>query len=162
MILATHAIIGSTIMKLLPSHPVEGLVLAFASHFVLDALPHWEYHLDSYEYNKKEPLKSVIYLNKKFLGDLVKMGLDGTLGLILSVIMFSGGPPAGGWIVLGAISAMLPDFLQFVYLQIRREPFIILQRLHIWTHSKYRIEKFSFAGIIPQIVIIVLAGAIFW
>lgn len=148
-------------MKLVPRHPVVGLFLAFASHFVLDAIPHWDYHLGSYEYNKKEPLKSVIHLNKKFLGDLVKIGLDGTWGLIFAIILFSG-PPAGGWflIALGAISAMLPDFLQFVYLQIRREPFIILQRLHIWTHSKYKINKLSFTGIIPQIVIIILAGII--
>ena len=151
-------------MKLLPHHPAAGLFLAFASHFVLDALPHWNYYPNSYEYNKKEPLKSVIHLNKKFLGDLVKMGLDGSLGLILSIIMFSGGPPAGGWIwiAFGAISAMLPDFLQFLYLQIRREPFIILQRLHIWAHSKYEFKKLSFAGIIPQIAIIILAGAILW
>lgn len=159
MILTTHAVVGGAIIKFMPHHPAAGLLLAFASHFVLDALPHWDYHLDSYKYNKKYPLKSVIYLNKKFLGDLMKMGLDGTLGLILSIIMFS---PSLPWVALGAISAMLPDFLQFVYLQIRREPFIILQRLHIWTHSKHRIEKFSFAGIISQIVIIILAGAIFW
>jgi len=144
-------------MKLMPYHPAIGLSLAFASHFVLDALPHWDYHLDSYEYNKKDPLKSVIHLNKKFLGDLAKMGLDGTFGLILAIILFS-----GNWflIALGAIGAMFPDFLQFVYLQTRREPFLYLQRFHLWIHTKHEIKKISFAGIIPQIVIIILAGII--
>jgi len=157
MILTTHAVVGGAIMKLMPHHPAIGLFLAFASHFILDAIPHWEYKLSSYDYNKKEPLKSIIHLNKKFLGDLVKMGLDGTFGLIFAIILFS-----GNWFLigLGAIGAMLPDFLQFVYLQIRREPFIALQKFHIWAHSKYEFEKISFAGIIPQIVIIILAGII--
>jgi len=163
MILATHAVVGGAIMKLLPHHPVAGLFLAFASHFALDAIPHWDYShlLKSYDYNEKEPLKSVIHLNKKFLVDLAKMGLDGILGLIFAIILFSG-PPVGGWflIALGAVGAMLPDFLQFVYLQIRREPFLSLQRLHLWTHSKYKIKKISFAGVISQIAIIILAGII--
>lgn len=144
-------------MKLMPHHPVTGLFLAFASHFVLDALPHWDYPLGSYDYNKEDPLKSVIHLNKKFLADLAKMGLDGIFGLILALIMFS---PSLLWVAFGAISAMLPDFLSFLYLQIRREPFITLQRLHLWTHSKYEFEKNSFAGIVSQIVIIILAGII--
>ncbi|MCX6731677.1 MAG: hypothetical protein NTX55_01680 [Candidatus Parcubacteria bacterium] len=154
MILTTHAVVGGAIMKLMPHHPVTGLFLAFASHFVLDALPHWNYHLDSYAYNEKEPLKSVLYFNKKFLADLVKIGLDGTFGLILSVIMFRSSFP---WVALGAISAMFPDFLQFLYLQTRREPFLSLQRFHLWIHTKHEIKKINFAGIISQIAIIVLA-----
>lgn len=152
MILTTHAVVGGAIMKLVSHHPVIGLFLAFGSHFVLDAIPHWDYHLGSYERNKKEPLKSVIHLNKRFLIDLTKMGSDGIFGLILSIIIFSG-PPAGGWIILGVISAMLPDFLQFLYLQIRREPFTSLQRFHGWFHN----QKNNFAGIISQIIIIILA-----
>ena len=161
MILATHAVVGGAIMKLMPHHPVAGLFLAFTSHFVLDAIPHWDYPLGSYEYNEKKPLKSIIYFNKKFLGDLAKMGLDGIFGLIFAIILFSG-PPVGNWflIALGAVGAMLPDFLQFLYFQTRREPFIILQKLHIWAHSKYKTKKLSFAGIISQIAIIVLAGII--
>ena len=41
--LMTHAIVGAAIVGLVPAHPLLGLSLAFASHFILDALPHWDY-----------------------------------------------------------------------------------------------------------------------
>jgi hypothetical protein len=47
MILSTHAIVGGAVASLLPSHPVLVAVLGFASHFVIDAIPHWDYPLQS-------------------------------------------------------------------------------------------------------------------
>lgn len=153
MILATHAIVGGAIMGLMPNHPVEGLALAFASHFILDAIPHWEYKLKSYDFNEKEPLKSVLHLNKNFLKDLVKLGPDGILGLAVSLIFFH-----SFW---GAIFAMLPDFLQFLYLTIRREPLTSLQKFHSWTHAEHGTNKLTFAGIFSHIAVIALVIIIF-
>jgi hypothetical protein len=42
MILSTHAIVGAAIASFLPSHPTIAFVLGFGSHFVLDAIPHWD------------------------------------------------------------------------------------------------------------------------
>jgi hypothetical protein len=153
MTLATHAIVGGAIMKLMPGHPVEGLILAFVSHFVLDAIPHWEYKLKSYDYNEKEPLKSVLRLNKNFLKDFSKMALDGILGLIVSLVLFS-----SFW---GAVFAMLPDFFQFLYLMIRREPLTSYQKFHSWAHTKHETSKFTFAGIFSHVAVIVLVIIIF-
>lgn len=160
MILVTHAIVGGAIMKFMPGHPAVGLILAFASHFVLDAIPHWAYELKSYDFNQKEPLKSILHLNRDFLKDSVKMGMDGILGLVISLALFSS-PPIGGWAGLGAVFAMLPDFLQFLYLTVRREPFTSLQKLHSWTHTKHETNKFTFAGIFSQLIIIISLAAFF-
>jgi hypothetical protein len=45
--LTTHAIVGSAIASLIPTHPLLGICMAFASHFLLDALPHWDYPIRS-------------------------------------------------------------------------------------------------------------------
>ena len=47
MILSTHAIVGAAIASFLPSHPTTAFVLGFGSHFVLDAIPHWDYPIKS-------------------------------------------------------------------------------------------------------------------
>jgi hypothetical protein len=47
MILVTHGIIGGAVVALLPTHPVIGVTLAFASHFAFDAIPHWDYKIYS-------------------------------------------------------------------------------------------------------------------
>ena len=153
MTLTTHAIVGGAIVKIIPRHPLLGVLLAFFSHFALDAIPHWEYRLDSYDYNEKNPLESKLHLNKKFFFDLIKIGTDGILGLALTVFIFS---PPPFWIALGAASAMLPDFLQFLYLTTRKEPFTSLQRFQHYCHSRKEIKNI-FLGVAFQIVIIILA-----
>jgi hypothetical protein len=35
------------VASLIPAHPWLGLSLAFASHFLFDALPHWDYPIRS-------------------------------------------------------------------------------------------------------------------
>jgi len=47
MTLAAHSIVGGATVSLMPTHPVLGLCLAFARHFVLDAMPHWDYPMRS-------------------------------------------------------------------------------------------------------------------
>ena len=43
MTLTTHAIFGAGLASLMPEHPVAAFIAGFASHFVLDAIPHWDY-----------------------------------------------------------------------------------------------------------------------
>jgi hypothetical protein len=47
MILSTHAIVGGALASLFPSHPVVIIAAGFASHFAIDAIPHWDYKLRS-------------------------------------------------------------------------------------------------------------------
>jgi hypothetical protein len=52
-ILSTHAIVGAAIASFLPSHPTTAFVLGFGSHFVLDAIPHWDCPIRSASVNPK-------------------------------------------------------------------------------------------------------------
>jgi len=47
MIPSTHAIVGGAVASLFPSHPVLVAALGFASPFAIDAIPHWDYPLQS-------------------------------------------------------------------------------------------------------------------
>jgi hypothetical protein len=47
MILSTHAIVGGAIASLFPSHLVLVVAAGFASHFAIDAIPHWDYPLQA-------------------------------------------------------------------------------------------------------------------
>jgi hypothetical protein len=55
----------------------------------------------------------------------------------------------------GAIGAMFPDFLQFVYYKTRREPLKSLQRFHLFMHAKMRLDDYRFIGPALQILIVV-------
>jgi hypothetical protein len=52
MILSTHANFGGTIASLFPSEPLFAVVAGFASHFAIDAIPHWDYPLRSISVGK--------------------------------------------------------------------------------------------------------------
>ena len=133
MILSTHGIVGAAIIKIMPTHPVIGGILAFLSHFAMDAIPHWDYHLESFERNP-DPMKTNVRINRAFLKDFIKISLDASLGILLPLIIFKGTSP---WLIaMGAALAILPDALQFAYFKIKKEPLSSLQRFHIWAHSK--------------------------
>ena len=53
MILSTHAVVGAALASFVPSHPLAALVIGFASHFALDAIPHWDYPIKSRSVNPK-------------------------------------------------------------------------------------------------------------
>jgi hypothetical protein len=52
MILSTHAVVGGAIASLVPSDPILAAAAGFASHFAIDAIPHWDYPLRSISVGK--------------------------------------------------------------------------------------------------------------
>jgi hypothetical protein len=137
MVLSTHAIVGGAIASLFPSEPILTVVAAFASHFAIDAIPHWDYPLRSISVGKGADNRR-LKVTRTVMIDLVCIGVDACAGLALAIWLFA--TPASGWVVsLGAIAAMLPDPLQFLYSIHPREPLVSLQRFHGWIHSKRKL-----------------------
>jgi hypothetical protein len=137
MILCSHAVVGAALASFLPSHPAAAFVIGFASHFVLDAIPHRDYRIKSRSVNPK--LGSPITFDGALLRDVVTIGSDGLFGIIVAMFLF--GSPASLWaILLGAIGAMLPDPLRFVYRRLPHEPLRTLQRFHRWAHTDSQIK----------------------
>ena len=155
MILATHAIIGAAAASLFPDHPTLAFSAAFVSHFIFDAVPHWHYSMSSIEIDEHNGMNNNMKLKKGFFSDLLKIGLDGLAGLIVSYFIFTSIKTPFWIIILGVAGAILPDPLQFVYWKWRHEPLISLQRFHMWIHSKINMDNMHFVGIVTQIAIIV-------
>ena len=137
MILSTHAVVGGAIASLFPSDPILAAAAGFASHFAIDAIPHWDYPLRSISVGKGADNRR-LRLNRAVLIDLICIGVDACAGLALAIWLFA--TPASAWaIALGAIAAMAPDPLQFVHSIHPREPLDTLQRFHRWMHSNRKL-----------------------
>ena len=158
MILSTHAVIGAAAASAFPEHPVVAFGVAFASHFVFDAIPHWHYQVTSSKKDKQNPMNNDMVMGKQFFADAAKIGFDALLGIGISLIAFSyilHLPTL--LILLGAMGAILPDPLQFVYWKFRHEPLISLQRFHIWIHAATDLDDKILLGVGSQILLIFIS-----
>jgi hypothetical protein len=134
MILSTHAIVGGAIASLLPSHPLLVVAAGFASHFAIDAIPHWDYPLSVGTGVDNRGLK----IDAGLVRDLVFIKADACAGLAVALFIFATATTA--WVIaLGAIAGMLPDPLRFAHSICPREPLKSLQRFHQWIHSKHKL-----------------------
>jgi hypothetical protein len=153
MILSTHAIVGAAIASFLPSHPTTAFVLGFASHFVLDAIPHWDYPIRSAAVDPK--IGAPMPCDRALLRDAVVIGSDGLLGILGALLLFASAD--GLWsILLGAFGAMLPDPLHTIHAHFPYEPLRTLQRFHRWIHTDKRIKEDIIVGVGSQIAFVVV------
>ncbi|TYL92382.1 hypothetical protein FXB40_25090 [Bradyrhizobium rifense] len=137
MILSTHAIVGGAIASLFPSDPLNAAVFGFASHFAIDAIPHWDYPLRSISVGKGADNQR-LRLSQAVMIDVMCVGTDACAGLALASWLFA--TNASAWVItLGALSAMVPDPLQLAHSIYPREPLVTVQRFHGWIHSKRKL-----------------------
>ncbi|MFA5737101.1 MAG: hypothetical protein WCX70_00340 [Candidatus Paceibacterota bacterium] len=160
MILGVHAIIGGAIGSALETNPETTLLLGWFSHYFFDFVPHWDYCLRSAQIDINNPLNNDLSRGRDFYYDLVKLGLDAFLGLVFAVLFFVNlmRPENLVSVLAGAVGALLPDFLQFIYIRLRSEPFTSLQKIHNWAHSSHRqLNKKPLLGFLLQLLVIFLA-----
>jgi hypothetical protein len=156
MILCTHAVVGAALASFLPSHPAAAFVVGFASHFALDAIPHWDYPIKSRSVNPR--IGAPMVFDGALLRDAVAIGCDGLVGILAALLLFAS--PASLWaILLGAVGAMLPDPLQFLHARFPHEPLLSLQRFHRWAHTKRRIKDISL-GVSTQAALVAIVVAL--
>ena len=136
MILSTHAVVGAALATLLPHDPMLVFAAGIASHFVIDAIPHWDYPLRGISVGRSKT--GAIRLNRALFRDACLVALDGCAGLALAILLFGHSAPI--WIItIAACAAMLPDPLQVAHRLYPREPLRTLQRFHEWMHSDRRL-----------------------
>ena len=157
MFLSTHAVVGAAIGSLLPSHPVAAAVLGFASHFPLDAIPHWDYPIRSGFVNPAVggQLKS----DRALTLDALTIGADALLGVVGGAVLFAS-PEGMSAVLLAACSAILPDPLQFAHAHFPHEPLQSIQRFHRWMHTKKRIRGQVIWAVISQLVLAITIAAL--
>lgn len=160
MTLAAHALVGAAIAAAVPQHPAFALSAAFLSHFVVDAIPHWDYRLESafVRPHRGKPLRWGAALGR----DAARIGGDALLGVLASGLLFA---REGNALLVfgGACAGMFPDALQFAYGRFPRGPLALLQRFHEWIHTRIRIRGAG-RGIAWQaafMAAVALAGSLF-
>ncbi len=161
MTLATHMIIAAAAAKPFAAfHPVISFAIAAASHFLADAIPHWDYRLESMADADDPEKQHLEFSKKKFARDLARLSADGFLG---AGIVFLALKPhtATEFFFFSAIviGGALPDFLEGVYAT-QAAPFLApLHAFHNWIHTKIKLGFYPYIGIPFQILI---AGIAFW
>jgi hypothetical protein len=133
----------------MPAHPLAGLALAFGSHFVLDALPHWDYPIHSSCINPS--FRARMSYDRNLFIDLLKIGGDAAFGIIFAVLLFATQRDASLTLILaGACAGMLPDALQFAYMRVPHQPLTAIQRFHEWIHTSRQMRGRPVLGIVSQ------------
>lgn len=151
MTLATHAAVGAIAAVRFPQHPILAFCLAFGSHFILDAIPHWDYHPASLQ-EEKDPLKNKMPVTWGLIKDLLQTGTDFLVGLIVVLILFWN---FNFWLaVLGVFAGVLPDALQFIYFQYPKGPILWLQKFHMWVHTENHMERKMWLSLASQVVLV--------
>jgi hypothetical protein len=150
--LTTHGVVGGAIVSLMPTCPVLGLCLAFASHFLLDGIPHRDYPIQSASLTNSGV--SIKY-DSALLADAITIGSDMVLGVALALFLFA---TRGGiaLVACGAFVAILPDVLQFAYSRFPHEPLASLQTFHQWVHTSNGMGKQPILGIVSQVTFLVV------
>lgn len=100
MLETPHVALGIAIAVAIPN-PIISIPLAFASHFVLDMVPHWNPHINT-EMKKYGKLTNPTF----FI-----IGVDLTLALILTIIVAKSNP----YIYLASFMSILPDIAEGPY-----------------------------------------------
>lgn len=156
MTLTPHAIVGSVLANIFPNDPVLGFSLALASHYALDAIPHWEYSLNGFIDEDKKEAKSIFHNIKSVIKPLTFIGVDFVLAVTLSYFIFVHDERSLFLTAGGAFLAMLPDFLQFIYLKFKNNFWTKVQSVHEFFHgeNKYRHELIK--GNITQILTVIV------
>ncbi len=145
MTLATHILVaGATTKPFLGrmSNPII-FIIAILSHYLSDAIPHFDYELLSIESHPEDKSESKIHPSAKSVAiDLLSIIIDiaiGTTFLILSArpeINFSN-LVTYSLIIIGGI---LPDALQPIYILWKKFPMTQIQNWHDFWHAKLRLK----------------------
>ncbi len=139
MLSISHAVTGAFIATKV-SDPLLAVPLILLSHYLEDAVPHWDVGT-----GLGKGLKSP---EAAFHHEIYDLALSG----ILVILMFNGHGIVPYW---GAFVGLLPDFLEAPRNFLKWEPAILapLNRFH---HSFHHSIPNVFAGLAPQIILLTI------
>jgi hypothetical protein len=147
MLLTPHILVGALLGSKIQS-PWLVFIIAFISHFILDAIPHREYEIRSLKKKK---------INKKFFIDLLQVLTDLTIGMG-ATIFFVWHTPYRNHALLGMIAAILPDGLTFIYWRTKMPMLKALTNFHCLTvHPKNNKNTPLIWGLGSQLIIVAIA-----
>ena len=144
MISVSHSLIGGAIGLYTPNIWLS-LGLGFISHFLADAIPHWDYL-------QNVSLKNLSHMKKIALDLIIAFGLIGFL---------SWDHDMAPYIWAGAIGGVLPDILEGAYRNFGFMRFLKpLSAFHHWIHAEKRLT-FKQGGWVVTLSVILVPLLIF-
>lgn len=152
MTLTAHIVIAAAVAKPLAAyHPAFAFLTALASHYLSDAIPHWDYKILSISKNHDEPDRDAIrwpFGTKIFWKDLARFATDAFLGAGILYI-FLRPKSLEDFLFFAAIvsGSVLPDFLQGLYFTRYFNFLRPLQRFHDKIHTKIKLGPYPLIGV---------------
>ena len=159
MTLSTHIIIAAAITKpLVAQNPLFAFIISLASHYMSDAIPHWDYSLQSTVRDENTNHEKIIFTKKTFYNDLMRAGVDFAIGSIVVYVLFRP-TTLNQYLFLIAIIAgsVLPDFLQGMYYGLHLKSIKIHQTFHDRMHTKIKLGPYPKIGIPFQLLIVIIS-----
>ena len=136
MVIVPHMLAGAAIGAHSPN-VWAAFCFGLVSHYLLDSLPHWDY-LDSPKISKFK--------------HLVKIFIDFIIAIIIVLIVAW---PLKIIIIFGIMGALLPDFIEFLYINYKIK---LLRPLSLFHHKVHYYKKIPFLkGSIFQVIIIAIS-----
>ncbi len=159
-----HILAGAALASLLPAGPASikllGFGLGFVSHYILDAVPHWE-RLYGPHYNDELPAAY-----SDWPAHITYQGLaDALVGCaaFFMILIFAVPGPGRPVVFLGGAGAVFPDLMDSVPWwaeTTKRLPvWRYLTRFHDWAHLDYDLQRRwpAFLGLVSQVAVIAAA-----
>jgi hypothetical protein len=149
MLETPHVAVGAAIATKIPN-PLIAIPLAFASHFVLDGIPHWNPHIVTETKKYGMPTKKSV----------VVIVIDSTLALAFgSFVAYQALPNTGHAITIlaASLASVLPDLVEAPY-------FFLKMKLNFpkWIdfHRSLQTHSDTIWGVLAQLTMI--GAAILW
>ena len=160
MTLTTHAAIAAAVAKpFLTFNPVIAFFVGVASHYLSDAIPHWDYSLHSVDHEHKGKDHIVWHFGaRSFVIDIARIASDALLGaLLVYVIARPQSLHEALPLAAAIIGGILPDFLQGVYFTKKADFLKPLQKFHDTMHTKIKLGPYPAIGIPFQLAILLFS-----
>lgn len=155
MTLTTHIVIAAAAAKPLVSiNPLLAFIAAVASHYLSDAIPHWDYSLSAAP-SKEEETKLWARNPSLLFHDLWRVGLDLMVGTAIGALAFTPRSLEDAIPLTIAITGgILPDILQGVYFTGKASFLKPLHTFHDRIHSKIGLGPYPLLGLPLQLLIV--------
>lgn len=149
MILLGHSIVGAS-LAVTQSNPIIAFVIALISHYVTDAIPH-------YEYNAR--ILVTAPRSREAFWAYIRVAIDGLFGIAVPFLIFAPQDVTGAISILAGISGgMLPDMLWGSSSLWRNNRMLALHfRFHYRVHTFFTNKEFPRLGGAITLTICVLA-----
>lgn len=142
MSLSTHIVMAVAVSVPFLKNPLASFFIGFVSHFLADAIPHWDWLPRSLNIGNGNAMNIGVKRDYRLIfWDVMGVFLDSLIGIVLVLIVKY--PLTDFTLLWGMLAAafggILPDGLQFIYFLYKKEPLASLQKFHFWMHTKIRI-----------------------